>query len=55
MVYEDGIHAGLELLKAGLAWPYYRYLAAGGLARDQRIGLWVDPEVVPPWEWRHAK
>jgi endonuclease YncB( thermonuclease family) len=67
MVYVDGIHAGLELLKAGLAWPYYRYLdeapadveyrylAAGGLARDQRIGLWVDPEVVPPWEWRHAK
>jgi micrococcal nuclease len=26
MVYVDGTDAGLELLKAGMAWPYYRYL-----------------------------
>jgi len=64
MIYLDGIDAGFELLTAGLAWPFYRYLvqapaevqasysAAGGRARDQRVGLWVDPDPVPPWEWR---
>jgi len=67
MVYIDGIDAGLQLLKAGLAWPHYRdlgeapadvqhrYLAAGGLAKEQGIGLWIDPNPVPPWEWRRAK
>jgi hypothetical protein len=26
MVYVDGIDAGFELLTAGLAWPFDRYL-----------------------------
>ena len=67
MVYVDGTDAGLQLLKAGMAWPQYRdlseapadvqyrYLAAGGLAKEQRIGLWIDPKPVPPWEWRRVK
>jgi endonuclease YncB( thermonuclease family) len=21
-------------------------------AREARIGLWVDPNPIPPWEWR---
>jgi endonuclease YncB( thermonuclease family) len=67
MVYVDGIDAGFELLTAGMAWPYYRYLAqapaevqasysaAGGRARDQRVGLWVDPEPIAPWQWRKGE
>ncbi len=26
-----------------------------GRAREARIGLWVDPHPVPPWEWRKRK
>ena len=50
VVYVEDADAGLEMLKAGMAWPYYRYLgeapadvqyrylAAGELAKGQRIG-----------------
>ena len=66
MVYVEDADAGLEMLKAGMAWPYYRYLgeapadvqyrylAAGELAKGQRIGLWADSVPVPPWEWRRG-
>ena len=67
LVYVEGTDAGFELLTAGLAWPSYRHLvqapaevqasysAAGERARDERVGLWVDPNPVPPWEWRKTK
>jgi len=67
MVYVEDADAGLEMLKAGMAWPYYRYLgeapadvhyrylAAGELAKGQRIGLWADSAPVPPWEWRRGQ
>jgi endonuclease YncB( thermonuclease family) len=22
-------------------------------AREAKKGLWADPQLVPPWEWRH--
>jgi endonuclease YncB( thermonuclease family) len=64
VVYVSGVDAGLELLRQGLAWVYTRYLPeasidiqasysqAEALAREQQLGLWSDPEPVPPWEWR---
>ena len=24
-------------------------------AREGRIGLWADPQPVPPWEWRKQR
>jgi hypothetical protein len=24
-------------------------------AREARIGLWAEPQPVPPWEWRRQK
>jgi endonuclease YncB( thermonuclease family) len=66
VVYIDGIDTGLDLLTAGLAWPYYRYLpeapsslqdsyrSAAERAKAARLGLWSDPEPIAPWEWRYS-
>ncbi|GJQ53828.1 MAG: hypothetical protein HKUEN07_03970 [Rhodocyclaceae bacterium] len=56
--------AGLEQLKAGMAWWYRKYAGeqsaedrepyerAEQAARDGKLGLWRDPSPVPPWDWR---
>jgi endonuclease YncB( thermonuclease family) len=66
-VCEQAVDTGYEVLKAGLAWHYKQYqreqtpkdrqrYSQGEIdARGQQIGLWVDPEPIPPWEWRKAK
>lgn len=42
----------------GMAWAYRAYLQDASLltleaaAKTARAGLWVDPQPVPPWEWR---
>ena len=58
----DGRVLNQELVKAGLAWWYRRYApgdtALEGLemeAREAKRGLWVDPNPIPPWEWRKLK
>ncbi|MCF0253098.1 MAG: thermonuclease family protein [Duodenibacillus sp.] len=63
----DGRDAGLDLLASGYAWVYARYdkeleparrrayYAAEEEARKNRLGLWRDPQPVPPWEWRKAR
>jgi endonuclease YncB( thermonuclease family) len=60
------IDAGLEQIKAGLAWHYKqyaieqppaertRYAALELQARERGEGLWRDPYPVPPWQFRHA-
>jgi endonuclease YncB( thermonuclease family) len=67
LVFVQGRDAGLELLRAGLAWAYEHYLpeasaelqqtytAAGTAARAARLGLWQEGEPVPPWQWRRAQ
>jgi endonuclease YncB( thermonuclease family) len=66
VVYVDGIDAGLELLRQGLAWVYSRYVVEASPdiqasyqqaetdAREQRRGLWSDPGPVAPWEFRRV-
>jgi endonuclease YncB( thermonuclease family) len=56
--------ANLDQIHAGLAWhskpfeheqtPEDRFLydAAETAARGRKVGLWADPNPVPPWEWR---
>jgi micrococcal nuclease len=47
-----------ELLKAGLAWHYKRYSRNPELAklefqaRVQKIGIWSEPDPLPPWKWK---
>jgi endonuclease YncB( thermonuclease family) len=57
----------LEQIEAGMAWHYKKYQGeqsssdritysdAEREARRQKLGLWRDPEPVPPWEYRQAK
>ena len=60
-VFADGIDVNKELLKAGMAWHYKQYSRDPELAklefqaRAKKIGLWAEPDPVPPWEWRQQK
>ena len=61
-VYCDGVDANAEQVKRGMAWVFVRYAPKGSLlygvqaeAKDAKVGLWVDTEPMPPWEWRWAK
>ena len=54
----------LALVRDGTCWWYRKYAdeqspvdrglyeAAEDAARDQRRGLWVDPDPIPSWDWR---
>ncbi len=58
------IDAGLEQVKAGLAWHYKKYQGEQGeedreaysvaesVARKKQLGLWKGGEKIPPWVWR---
>ena len=51
-----------ELVRAGMCWWYRKHAPLDpvleGLeqeAREAKRGLWVDPNPVPPWEWRKQR
>ena len=55
----DGRNLNQEIVKAGFAWWFRRYAPHDKdlerletEARDAKRGLWVDPEPIPPWEFR---
>lgn len=56
-----GLNLNGELVKNGFAWVYRQYCRRGecsvwlqneSRARESRIGLWLDPVPMPPWDWR---
>ena len=57
----EGTDANAEQVKRGMAWVYDKYVKDKSLyalqdeAKAQKVGLWVDREPVPPWEYRHPK
>ncbi len=63
-VFVDGHDVGREQLEAGLAWHFARYdsdlspAARRRYARIERqarlrgVGLWSDPDPLPPWAFR---
>ncbi|MEO5631622.1 MAG: thermonuclease family protein [Nitrospiraceae bacterium] len=60
----DGTHVNHALVKDGWCWCWwYRKYAPGDTvperlekeARAGRKGLWADPRLVPPWEWRQLR
>jgi len=63
----DGDNMNLEQIRAGLAWHYKKYQGEQSVAdrvaysdaemeaRRQNLGLWGDPQPVPPWDYRKAQ
>ena len=61
VLYNDSLNLSSQLVKNGLAWHYLKYSKNPTLqamedeARKKKIGLWQDPNAIPPWEWRDNK
>ncbi len=57
-VYVLGEDVGDAMVRAGLAWEFDRYSKSETLglleqqARASKVGLWADPDPIPPWEFR---
>jgi len=57
-VYRGDLDVNAEQVRQGMAWVYRQYSKDATLltieadAKEQKRGLWHDPEPVPPWEWR---
>lgn len=49
------------MIMKGYAWQFLKYSKSSHLhnlemeARNKRMGLWADPNPVPPWVWRKSK
>ena len=58
----NGISANEGMVIRGLAWVYdkyatnYEYLyPMQESAKSSKLGLWADPNAIPPWDWRAGK
>jgi endonuclease YncB( thermonuclease family) len=63
-VESGGLDICLKMIDAGYAWHYKRfqqsqsssdrigYAQAENRSRQQKIGLWQDPNPTPPWDYR---
>lgn len=59
VVFNDkGVNVNKEMIRLGMAWHYkkyssdHQYAELEKEARRNKIGLWQDPNPVPPWDWR---
>ena len=64
LIYVDGQSLNEALIKSGLAWVYRIYckepfceswIDLEAVTRYGKIGLWSEPNPIPPWEFRHGK
>lgn len=57
-VFANNKNLNEELVKAGLAWHYKKYsdeqifADLENIARENKIGLWTDPNPTAPWDFR---
>ena len=61
-VYLDERNINLAMVAAGHAWWYRHYApndrplqAAQEQARAANLGLWGEPNPIPPWDWRRQQ
>ena len=58
IILPDDTSLNWELVRLGFAWWYKKYSKDESLghlraeARKAKLGLWADPNPMPPWEWR---
>ncbi len=62
VILEDQINVGHEILKAGYAWWFSGNPKEDGTlfelereAKNEKLGLWSDPNPVAPWVYRRGK
>ncbi|WP_165234732.1 thermonuclease family protein [Aquisphaera insulae] len=62
VILPDGRSLGKEMVRAGLAWWFWRYAPddweLAGLeaeAKAAKRGLWNQAGAVPPWDWRSGQ
>ena len=66
-VLVNGEDVNLEQVEAGMAWHYKKYQGeqspsdrvkysdAEREARRRKVGLWSDPNAIPPWDYPRAE
>lgn len=60
-VYVGELDVNRELVALGFACVFRRYsndaelLELEAEAREKGLGLWADPNPIPPWEWRRGR
>jgi micrococcal nuclease len=61
VILTDGTNVNYALVKNGFAWHYKAYSKSAELAaleleaRQNKLGLWQDPNPTPPWDFRREK
>lgn len=62
VVYCESVNANETMLTEGMAWVYTQYARKfphfrqlEDRAREKRMGLWIDNDPVPPWEFRRNR
>ena len=61
IVFADEHNINEALIREGAAWNYMRYSKNQAWAelerqaRNQRVGLWANPDAMPPWKWRQRE
>ena len=61
LIYINGVEVNLQMVKAGMAWHYSyydktpAYIEAEKKARASKVGLWIDPEPISPYEFRKSR
>jgi len=60
-IYLGDLDVSAEMIRKGYAWAYRQYLTDKRLikieeeAKKAKRGIWLQPNPLPPWEFRHKK
>tara|TARA_R110002050_G_scaffold204522_4_gene340207 strand:+ start:143060 stop:143617 length:558 start_codon:yes stop_codon:yes gene_type:complete len=58
IINKDGVNVNKEMVRLGMAWHFKKYSddmsydALEKEAREAKVGLWIDPNPIAPWDFR---